>query len=223
MNKIHFYSFLGLACLPLKVTAKPIIIDFNDSKVSMNSIVETKTESKIPSNENPRSLSNIINEHAERNQISPALIKAVIQTESGYNGNALSSKGAIGLMQVLPSTANMYGSYNLYEVNDNITVGTKHLAYLIKKYKYLPYALAAYNAGEGNVDKYNGIPPFAETQSYVLKVLKSYNRELDLATQVKQPVKEIPLTDSKVVADQPPKALIKTKATAAPKVIFINL
>lgn len=66
----------------------------------------------------------------------------------------------------------MYGSYNLYNPNDNITVGSKHLAYLIKKYQYLPYALAAYNAGEGNVDKYNGIPPFAETQNYVLKVFE---------------------------------------------------
>ena len=117
----------------------------------------------------------------------------------------------------------MYGSYNLYNPNDNITVGSKHLAYLIKKYQYLPYALAAYNAGEGNVDKYNGIPPFAETQNYVLKVLKSYNRELDLAIQVKQPIKETISTDTRAIIDQPPKAILKTKSMAEPKVILINL
>lgn len=220
----NFKFTLILLLLTSQAWCKPIVVDFTNIATTTNVGLTRPKTSTIPNIEKTdNSFSSIINTSARKNNLSPELVKAIIYTESNFNTNAFSPKGAVGLMQVLPSTANMYGSYNLYDPNDNITVGTKHLAYLIKKYKYLPHALAAYNAGEGNVDKYNGIPPFAETQSYVLKVLKSYNRELDVSAQIKQPVKETNLTDSKAVADQPPKALIKTKTTAAPKVILINL
>ncbi|MGP5060887.1 lytic transglycosylase domain-containing protein [Psychrobacter celer] len=128
---------------------------------------------------NKTKLDQVIEYNANKYDVSPALIRAIIRQESNFNTLAVSPKGARGLMQVLPSTAKNYGSYDLFLPHHNVEVGSRHFSRLMKKYKQLPLALAAYNAGEGNVSKHNGIPPFLETQKYVLNVLKSYNAGLD--------------------------------------------
>jgi soluble lytic murein transglycosylase-like protein len=103
--------------------------------------------------------------------IDPRIIHAVIETESRYKTDALSPKGARGLMQLMPSTAAQYGDVDLFDPEQNIDVGTRHLKYLLKKYDDdLPIAFAAYNAGEGAVTKYGGIPPYPETVDYVRKI-----------------------------------------------------
>ena len=105
--------------------------------------------------------------------VDPELIKSVIQVESGYNQQAQSSKGAIGLMQLLPSTAIEMGVTDPWEPDQNIKGGIKYLAYLLKRYSgNLELALAAYNAGPSAVDSHGGIPPYPETQDYVRKVLQ---------------------------------------------------
>ena len=110
-------------------------------------------------------------------KLDPALIKAVIHVESDFNPFAVSPKGARGLMQLMPQTAARYREKDLFSPVANINVGVRHLAVLIKRYPdNLKWALAAYNAGEHNVDRYKGIPPFRETQNYVKKVLKYRDR-----------------------------------------------
>lgn len=104
------------------------------------------------------------------------LVKAVIHTESGFNTHAISRPGAQGLMQLMPATAARYACNDAFDPQQNILAGTKHLSYLISRYKSLELALAAYNAGEKNVDKYGGIPPFAETQDYVQRVMSRYHK-----------------------------------------------
>jgi len=114
-----------------------------------------------------------IRESSKRHDVDPALIKAVIRAESNFNPYAVSHKGARGLMQLMPQTAAQYHEYDLFSPVANIEVGVKHLAYLLDLYSNnLTLALAAYNAGESNVKKYQGIPPFRETQNYVKKVIK---------------------------------------------------
>ena len=115
---------------------------------------------------------------AAANGVHPALLKAVIEVESGFNSKALSSKGAIGLMQVMPGTAARYGSYDLYSPEENLAVGARYLHDLIVMFKGdLRLAVAAYNAGENAVLKNGGrIPPYAETQQYVPMVMDRYSR-----------------------------------------------
>lgn len=125
------------------------------------------------------SFDNIIKEVSSKFNIPQSLIKSVISVESNFNPNALSSAGAKGLMQLMPLTADYLGVKNVWDAKQNIEGGTKYLRELMDKYDgNMQLALAAYNAGPGNVEKYNGIPPFKETQDYVNKVLNNVSNFL---------------------------------------------
>ena len=115
---------------------------------------------------------------AAENSLSPQLIHSVIKVESNYNPHAISNKGALGLMQLIPSTARRFGVSNVFNPVENIQGGAKYLRYLLDLYSNdYPLALAAYNAGEAAVARYGGVPPFAETRNYVLLV----RRQLEIA------------------------------------------
>jgi soluble lytic murein transglycosylase-like protein len=119
----------------------------------------------------------LVREAAERHHVDPALVRAVIETESNWNPRAYSHKGAGGLMQLIPTTAHRYGAYDVFNPQQNIDAGVKHLKWLLERYNgNLDLALAAYNAGEGAVDRAHGIPAFRETRNYVQKVQDAYFR-----------------------------------------------
>jgi soluble lytic murein transglycosylase-like protein len=113
-----------------------------------------------------------IGEIAARHGVAADLVEAVIRAESAFNPRAVSSKGAQGLMQLMPRTASSLGVRNAFDPRENIDGGVRHLRYLLDRYPgNVPLALAAYNAGEKAVDLHRGIPPYAETQQYVQKIL----------------------------------------------------
>jgi soluble lytic murein transglycosylase-like protein len=113
---------------------------------------------------------------ATQYNLDPALMHAVISAESAYNPYAVSPKGAMGLMQLMPDTARRFGVYNPYDPIANMHGGARYLRWLIDRFNNTPLALAAYNAGEGAVENYgNSIPPYQETQTYVTRVLSFYN------------------------------------------------
>jgi soluble lytic murein transglycosylase-like protein len=117
----------------------------------------------------------IVRQSAERNKVDPALVKAVISTESGWNPRAISPKGAVGLMQLIPGTAQRFGVDNRFDPAQNVEGGTMYLRSLLDRYNGdLTKSLAAYNAGEGAVDRSGGVPQFPETQQYVRKVTDRY-------------------------------------------------
>jgi soluble lytic murein transglycosylase-like protein len=126
------------------------------------------------------SFSQLIEQAAEKYGVDADLIEAVIQAESNYDADAVSSAGAQGLMQLMPATAKSLGVTDAFDPVQNINGGVKLLSQLLNQYDgNVKLALAAYNAGPGAVAKYDGIPPYKETQKYVSKVLDFYQSSND--------------------------------------------
>lgn len=134
--------------------------------------VPTNVQTKLSSANN---FEQIIEKAAEKYQLPAKLIHSIIKHESNFNPNAVSRAGAAGLMQLMPRTAQSLGVKNAFDPMDNIFGGSKYIRQMLDRYNGdIRLALAAYNAGPGNVDKYNGVPPFKETQNYVSKVMNTY-------------------------------------------------
>ncbi len=115
----------------------------------------------------------IIRSAAIRHQVDPALVKAVIRAESDFSPRAVSPKGALGLMQLMPATAHLRNVWRVFEPRENVEGGVTHLRYLLDRYGgNLRLALAAYNAGEKAVDAHGGVPPYPETWEYLTRVLR---------------------------------------------------
>lgn len=146
----------------------------------------------------------LVREAAERHQVDPALIRAVIETESNWNPSAVSRKGALGLMQLIPTTAQRFGVNDAFSPKQNVDAGVRYLKTLLERYNgNLDLALAAYNAGEGAVDRAHGVPAYRETRSYVQRVQEAYYRpgsgRLDGAYSRSNPIHRVVEPSGRVV------------------------
>lgn len=142
----------------------------------------------------------LISQTASRFQLDPHLLHSIISVESGYNPEALSPKGAIGLMQVMPATGLRFGISDLSDPRQNLIAGARYLRSLQTQFNgNLPLMIAAYNAGEGAVQKYrNTIPPYSETRDYVSKVLSSYHKSRN-STETTGPLVRLPVSSRRSV------------------------
>ncbi len=123
-------------------------------------------------------MAEVINTVSGRHHLDPDLINSVIHAESGFNPRAVSPKGAQGLMQLMPGTASRLGVVNSFDPGDNLEGGTRYLRELLERYNFdLIKALAAYNAGPQRVEQYHGVPPYYETQAYVARIIRDFNRK----------------------------------------------
>jgi transglycosylase-like protein with SLT domain len=160
-----------------EIVCEPSIIDriVPDEVPYPEPEAETPAVAVVQTPAAPVKYGEIIDRVAAEQNVSPKLVRAVIQVESAYHERARSPKGAMGLMQLMPDTARQYAVADPYDPTSNIEAGVKHLASLLQRLP-VALALAAYNAGEAAVQRFNGIPPYRETQDYVARILRLASR-----------------------------------------------
>lgn len=156
----------------VKVTYYKDSGNFNNNASSNNNYGSSAASNSASRN----AYDSYIRASAARHGVDPALMKAMMHTESAFNPNARSPVGAQGLMQLMPATARRFNVANAWNPAENIEGSAKYIAWLMKRFNNnVEFAVAGYNAGEGNVDKYKGIPPFKETRNYVQRVMSRYH------------------------------------------------
>jgi soluble lytic murein transglycosylase len=194
MRKIIFLSVLIFLTLPA-FSSHADIYKFKDEDgvTHFTNIPQNKDYKIVISEKKTRSgndFSYIIRKKSRKYNIEPSIIKAVITAESNWNPRAVSKKGAIGLMQLMPSTARDMQINNPYDPEENIEAGTRYLRFLLDKFEgNLTLALAAYNAGPGKIEKSGGVPPFPETKKFVRKVISiSKARSYTASTRINKVV-----------------------------------
>jgi soluble lytic murein transglycosylase-like protein len=166
-----FYSYIDENGVQVFTNIPPVQIEDSSDSIS--------PEKNIPESSNSHAYDSIINKYASYYQLDPSLIQSIIATESGFNPNAVSSKGARGLMQLMPETANRLGVKDSFDPEQNIHAGIRHLRSLMDTFNNnLDLSLAAYNAGENLVLRLGRIPSYKETIDYVQSVISRYRERL---------------------------------------------
>ncbi len=176
---------------------------YTSPPVKKPKISEPNLESNVLQSSYSENFDDLINLYSEKYSLDPMLVKAIIKVESNFNPNAVSPKGATGLMQLMPATAKNQGVKNIYNVNDNISGGTKYFSKLMNMFDSdLKLALAGYNAGENAVKRYGyKIPPYKETQKYVKKVMNHYKvlkKDQPAELKIKMAKPSLPVQKEKV-------------------------
>jgi len=160
---------LPVAAAPASGQAPSQLASIPASGNSIGSLKTAPAKSPIP-------LNDVVNSASATYHLDPDLVNSVIHAESGFNAHAVSPKGARGLMQLMPGTANQLGVNDAFDPEANVTGGSRYLRELLELYNFdLVKALAAYNAGPQRVDQYRGVPPFRETRAYVARIVHEYN------------------------------------------------
>jgi soluble lytic murein transglycosylase-like protein len=168
--------------IPLFIVSLFVVFNFTDFPYSpvMAPVVNAAEVEAIPADiplSGDCDLDWIIYRAGQKAGVDPRFIHAVIKQESKYNTKAVSPVGAQGLMQMMPATAERFGLKDPFDPAKNVEAGTKYLKWLLKRFDGdVSLALAGYNAGEGAVDKYKGVPPYSETQNYVKKIVSNYGK-----------------------------------------------
>jgi hypothetical protein len=209
LSGLLLYSFL-----PSLVKADQIVVlvDENGHKIFVNTGETTtpvgwmargfRSSASTVSPAPPANIDKLVEQTANRYQVDPDLVRAIVRVESGYDPKAVSSKGAMGLMQLIPETAHRFGVVNAFDPKQNLEGGVNYLKYLLGLFGgNLSLSLAAYNAGEHSVQQSGGIPAFPETQDYVRKVTSIYQTG-DVPAPAKASPKEPPKASITRYVDQ---------------------
>jgi hypothetical protein len=153
----------------------PVPSDLHGAMAGPAESAKPRSLKSAPS-KSPVPLNEVVNSASATYHLDPDLVNSVIHAESGFNSHAISPKGARGLMQLMPGTANQLGVSDAFDPEANVTGGSRYLRELLERYNFdLVKALAAYNAGPERVEQYRGVPPFRETRAYVARIVHEYN------------------------------------------------